>query len=204
MSRWSKIALVVLVGGGSLVPLPSASAGGFCSGHGGERPTAERGVVVRMADNCFTPTVLYAQRGTTVRFVNEDAANHTVGGAAGSFGDMHAPIRPGASVSHTFDEEGVFPYVCLLHPGMAGAIVVDDGGDADFSPAALGSGGTSADPRPSTEDASTGAARPAPASTSSAPSPVAVALLVVLAGTVVFLSLGARRRAGQQPAEGEV
>jgi plastocyanin len=202
MSRWSKLALVVLVGGGSLIPLPSASAGGFCSGHGGERPTAERGVVVRMADNCFTPTVLYAQRGTTVRFVNEDAAGHTVGGAAGSFGDMHAPIGPGASVSHTFDEEGVFPYVCLLHPGMAGAIVVDDGGDADFSPAAFGSGETSADSRPSTEDASTDA-RPAPASASSAPSAVAVALLVVLAGTLVFLGLGARRRAGQQPAERE-
>jgi plastocyanin len=208
MSRWSKLALVALVGAGSLVPTSSATAGGFCAGYEGEKPTAQRGRLVRMIDNCFAPTVLFVDRGTTVRFVNGDAANHTVGGAAGSFGDMHAPIGPNASTSHTFEEVGVYPYVCLLHPGMAGAVFV--GGDgAEAALDAAGSGapiagdtgdGTAAGPR--TGDATTGAEGSGPAAASAATGTIAVAFLVVLAGALVALSLTARRRAAA-PAEHE-
>jgi hypothetical protein len=33
----------------------------------------------------------------------------------------------GKSVTFRFDEEGVYPFFCCLHPGMAGAVVVGDG-----------------------------------------------------------------------------
>jgi plastocyanin len=34
-------------------------------------------------------------------------------------------MRPGASVEHTFDVAGEFPYVCSLHPrDMRGRVVV--------------------------------------------------------------------------------
>lgn len=199
MSRWSKLALVALVGAGSLVPVSSATAGGFCSGHEGEKPTAQRGRLVRMADNCFAPTVLFVDRGTTVRFVNEDAAAHTVGGAAGSFGDIHAPIRPNASTSHTFEEDGVYPYVCLLHPGMAGAVVVGDGAEAALGVAGPGAPvggdtGEGAAAGSGSGDAATGAEGSEPAAASAATSTIAAAFLVVLAGALVALSLTARRR----------
>jgi plastocyanin len=33
-------------------------------------------------------------------------------------------IFPGQSVSLTFTEAGVFPFVCNIHPGMDGVVVV--------------------------------------------------------------------------------
>jgi hypothetical protein len=41
-------------------------------------------------------------------------------------------MREGGSVSYSFDEAGVYPYVCTWHPGMVGAVVV---GDATEQPA---------------------------------------------------------------------
>jgi plastocyanin len=128
---WVVLAIGALVA--ALLPAGWASAGGFCSGYENERLTDARGVRVAMTDFCFTPTVLRVREGATVTFVNKDPEAHTVGGAAGSFGDMHREIAPGKSVSFRFEREGIFPYVCLIHPGMAGAIVVGDG----IGPAAL-------------------------------------------------------------------
>jgi hypothetical protein len=36
-------------------------------------------------------------------------------------------IAEGESVAYAFDNPGVYPYFCILHPGMVGAIVVGDG-----------------------------------------------------------------------------
>ena len=128
----------------ALLPAGSASAGGFCAGYENERLTDARGVRVAMADYCFTPTVLRVRKGATVTFVNKDPEAHTVGGAAGSFGDMHREIAPGKSVSFQFEREGIFPYVCLIHPGMTGAIVVGDG----IGPAFAGAAASEVDSKP--------------------------------------------------------
>jgi plastocyanin len=119
---WAAVATALVV-----VPVAPAGAGGFCSGYEGERLTDAAGNSVSMRSNCFGPTVLRVERGQTVRFVNKDPEPHAVGGTAGSFGDMHKPIGPGKSVAFTFTRDGVFPYVCTSHPGMAGAVVVGDG-----------------------------------------------------------------------------
>ena len=50
-----------------------------------------------------------------------------MGGIAGSFGDLFTKLHPGDSVSYRFTEEGVYPYACMLHPGMGGTVVVGDG-----------------------------------------------------------------------------
>jgi hypothetical protein len=55
-----------------------------------------------------------------VTFVNKDPEFHAVGGVAGTFGDMHRDIASEERVRITFEEEGIFPYVCILHPGMGG------------------------------------------------------------------------------------
>jgi hypothetical protein len=52
---------------------------------------------------------------------------HTVTGAGSSWGD-YTELQAIASVEHRFDDAGVYPYFCLLHPGMIGAVVVDGAG----------------------------------------------------------------------------
>jgi hypothetical protein len=77
-----------------------------------------------MAEACFTPSVLRVDPGTEVRFVNKDLMTHNVSAIGwGSDSDM----REGDSFTTTFDEEGTFPYACMYHYGMTGAIVVGDG-----------------------------------------------------------------------------
>jgi plastocyanin len=124
MKAWLVVAAAAVA---VLVQVAPAAAGGFCAGYNGERVTDAAGDRVVMRDNCFRPTVVRVERGSSVRFVNRDATAHAVGGTAGSFGDMHASIGPGKLVSYTFERDGIFPYVCMLHPGMAGAVVVGDG-----------------------------------------------------------------------------
>src|SRR5918996_572969 len=111
-----------------VIPIASAGAGGSggsCMGNAAH--TDARSDTVEMKDNCFGPTVARINTGETVTFVNVDAAAHTVGGVNGTFGDPYAEIVPGDEVSFTFDRDGVYPYACLFHPGMAGAVVVGDG-----------------------------------------------------------------------------
>ena len=113
----------------------AASAGGSC--HPGSGVSESRGTIVTMADNCFVATVLRVDEGATVTFLNEDAVTHSVTGVAWTWGD-ETPIGEGESVEHVFDENGVYVYTCLLHPGMAGAIVVGDGsGDGASTAASL-------------------------------------------------------------------
>lgn len=194
MGRRSWVSMMVLVGA-LLVPTGVASAGGFCSGYEGERVTDEAGATVALEKNCFGPTVLRVSRGHAVTFVNRDPEVHTVGGTAGSFGDMHRELAPGRSVSFRFDEEGIFPYVCLIHPGMAGAIVVGDG-TPDAKVAAAAPAGTQVGPQQVA-----GAQRPNEQSaavprrgSSALGRALSLGVLALLLAAVARLALGARRK----------
>jgi plastocyanin len=102
-----------------------ASAGGGCMHSTG--PTTGRGNTVEMLDMCFTSTVLYVERGTDVTWTNRDPMGHNIVGVGGTWGGPDLTLSPGDTVSYRFDEDGVFPYACWIHPGMIGAIVVGDG-----------------------------------------------------------------------------
>ena len=118
-----------------------AHAGGFCAG----APFRDaRGTTVEMGKYCFSPTVIRVQPGDEVTWTNFDPDLHMLGGVTNVFGDMHTEIEPKQSISYTFNEEGVFPYVCILHPGMAGAVVVGDG-EGKVSKASV-TGGMISDP----------------------------------------------------------
>ena len=107
----------------------AAGGGGGCY----EGATQGRGTTVRLEHACFTPTILRVAPGTTVRFANLDGMTHALSGV-----DMgYAELVPGASVEHTFRAAGVYPYMCHIHPGMTGAVVVGDGlGTAQLTDAA--------------------------------------------------------------------
>lgn len=112
------MAFLALASGGTPV-----EAGGGCHA---EKITDERGVGVALEKNCFQPTVVRVDPGQQVEFTNEDPDAHTVTGVANSWG-TYDELGEGDTVSYQFDEPGVFPYFCVLHPSMVGAVVVGDG-----------------------------------------------------------------------------
>jgi plastocyanin len=131
----------------------SAIAGGGCHIEGS---SDARSTTVAMRNNCFAATVTRVDEGATVTFINEDEVVHNVTGAGYTWGG-ELELYEGDSVQHVFNENGVYVYSCLLHPGMVGAIVVGDGSGAGI--ASVTTGGS----------IGTGAARDnAPAETSSA------------------------------------
>ncbi|HUP73031.1 MAG TPA: plastocyanin/azurin family copper-binding protein [Acidimicrobiales bacterium] len=114
----------------AFVSAPASAGGGVppC-----EKPVSQAaGSEVQIDLSCFTPTVVDVTVGRTVRFVNTSVMPHTVTGVGGSFGDTTL-LNKGATLDATFDKVGVFPYYCVLHPGMTGSVVVSAAGT---SPAA--------------------------------------------------------------------
>ena len=121
-------ALLVLAGLALAVIPATAAAGGGCHPESlnpsSADATGSKSATVP-AEKCqFSPTVLYVDPGTDVTWTNEDPVPHTVTGFSFGSGDE---LMKGDRVAYRFDEEGVFPYSCILHPGMNGAIVVGDG-----------------------------------------------------------------------------
>lgn len=72
--------------------------------------------------NDFSPNTLNVKVGTTVTWVNNDNAPHTVTADNGSFDS--GMIQPGAKWSHTFNKSGKFSYFCTPHPWMKAKVVV--------------------------------------------------------------------------------
>lgn len=90
-------------------------------GGGDDEPSAdaEPGVVL-VKDNKFEPEETTVAVGDTVTWRWEGAAAHNV-----SHDDFESDLMSEGEFTHTFDEAGEFDYVCTVHPGMAGTIVVE-------------------------------------------------------------------------------
>ena len=108
----------------AVFPPGPAEAGGGCHRNFEQGNTEGKGTTVEMVGNCFGTTVLRVAPGAEVTWVNRDEIAHRVDGVAWS---VHEDVAGGAQASQRFDDEGTYPYVCVLHPGMFGAVVVGDG-----------------------------------------------------------------------------
>lgn len=88
----------------------------------------EDGVVVVVARNIdFDPRQVVVDAGTTIRWVNEDAVPHNVVAEEGA--DFRSEqFGKGESFEATVEEPGTIKYVCTIHPGQDGTIVVRDTG----------------------------------------------------------------------------
>lgn len=166
--------LVALVVGGTVTLAPGVAAGGSCHPDPEAVMTTSAKQTV-FVDRCaFAQTVTYVDPGETVRWVNKDVFPHTVTGAASSWGDAEM-LDQGDEVSYAFDEEGVFPYYCELHPSMVGAVVVGDGGGPRTAAVGGVRAGTNAAP----------AAGTAPADSRDGLSPAVLALAAAAAAGAV-------------------
>lgn len=71
----------------------------------------------------FNPPILTVDVGTTVMWTNKDGDLHDVySDPPGIFGQQLP--GSGGTASHTFNQAGTYNYVCTLHAGMSGTIVV--------------------------------------------------------------------------------
>src|SRR5437762_11977351 len=117
----------------SSVALAAPASGG--GGHACPEPQSDSHTTqVDVKEGCMLPTVVRADAGATITWTNRDEALHTVTGTdvrsgrpgAGSWGSLEE-LAQNETFSHTFNDSGVFPYYCMLHPGMIGAVVVGNG-----------------------------------------------------------------------------
>jgi plastocyanin len=83
-------------------------------------------VVVFIRGFAFHPDTVRVSPGTTVTWVNCEAANvesHTSSAVGGEWDSN--PLAPGASFAHEFSSDGSFGYFCRPHSSMRGAVLVD-------------------------------------------------------------------------------
>ena len=87
-------------------------------------------------NSCFDPNPVTIAMGGTVTWENVDNAAHTVTSGSPADGpdgvfDSSLIMAGGASFSHTFDDAGTYDYFCMVHPWMAGSVIVEDEAAAD-------------------------------------------------------------------------
>ena len=91
------------------------------------------------ADGCFIPNPVTINVGGIVTWENNDTAAHTSTAGSATEGPSgvfdSSLIMAGSSFSHTFDSAGTYDYFCMVHPWMAGSVVVEDEAAADAAAA---------------------------------------------------------------------
>ena len=81
---------------------------------------------VNIDNFAFAPATLTVTAGTTVTWKNEDDSPHRIGDKIGTF--KSAALDTDDTFSHTFAAPGEYPYICTIHPYMAGKIIVKPAG----------------------------------------------------------------------------
>ena len=91
-------------------------------------------------NSCFDPNPVTIAMGGTVTWENVDNAAHTVTSGSPADGpdgvfDSSLIMAPMQGVvktfSHTFDDAGTYDYFCMVHPWMAGSVIVADAAAAE-------------------------------------------------------------------------
>ena len=90
-------------------------------------------------NSCFIPNPVTVEIGTIVTWDNTDTAAHTASAGTSADGPSgvfdSSLIMAGQSYSYTTDTVGSFDYFCMVHPWMAGTLIVEEAGAADAAAA---------------------------------------------------------------------
>jgi LPXTG-motif cell wall-anchored protein len=93
--------------------------------------SAQDEMTVSIQDFFFDPSQLTVAPGTTVTWVNEGEAPHTVTSTDGKELDS-ATLQPGDTYSFTFKDDDAgetYAYQCTIHPEMTASVSVSGGGE---------------------------------------------------------------------------
>ena len=104
-----------------LVTLAAVALGG-CGGGGSSKSGSSPGAV-SMKGLRFHPDNVTVKVGEQVTWTNDDNVDHNVT-VTGGAKFMSQAFGPGKTYSFTPRRAGVIKYVCTLHPGMLGKLVV--------------------------------------------------------------------------------
>lgn len=80
-------------------------------------------VTITISGMAFSPSNTTVAKGTTVRWVNNDAVNHTATSDDGSTFNVSVP-GGGGSGTFVANTAGTFTYHCNIHPSMTATLVV--------------------------------------------------------------------------------
>lgn len=103
-----------------------SGGGGGGGGNPGDPggPPAPGRASVSLANKSFSPHSVTISVGGTVTWSNKDNMPHTVTSTSSAF---RSPIlNQGGRYKQTFNKAGTYPYICTLHSGMSGTVVVVD------------------------------------------------------------------------------
>ena len=114
--RANPVSSVSRVAAKAAVVLCIAAAAGFAIPAG-----AAKTYTIAMDGTRFVPDTVTIQRGDRVVWVNKDPFPHTAT-ARGTFDSKS--VAAGHSWSYVARQTGEIPYVCTLHPGMKGTLLV--------------------------------------------------------------------------------
>jgi plastocyanin len=120
------LALVAAGCGGGDDNGDSGGNGGGGGGNANQEPAPAAksgGAQVSMKDIKFNPSTVNVKVGDTVTWTNDDSVGHDVTSDTFKSGDAGG-IANGQTFEHKFDKAGTFKYVCTVHPGMTGEVVV--------------------------------------------------------------------------------
>jgi plastocyanin len=106
-------------GGGGGGTYGGGGGGGDDSSGGGGGGSAS----VAMKGIAFKPASVTINKGDTVTWTNGDQVGHDVTADDFNSGDPGG-IGNGESYKYTFKTAGTFDYVCTVHPGMKGTVIV--------------------------------------------------------------------------------
>lgn len=68
----------------------------------------------------FNPAELSINKGATVIWINKDPTTHRISGN----GFQSMDLTNSRSYSFTFNNSGTYDYICSIHPGMKGKVIV--------------------------------------------------------------------------------
>jgi LPXTG-motif cell wall-anchored protein len=150
-------------------------------------------MTVSIQDFFFDPDQLTVAPGTTVTWVNEGEAPHTVTSTDGKELDS-ATLQPGDTYSFTFKDDDTgetYAYQCTIHPEMTASVTVSGGGEMT-TPSASASASPSASASASPMASASASVSPKLPDTGGASLPLLAAVALVGLG---ILALIAMRRA---------
>jgi plastocyanin len=93
------------------------------------QPAPAAAAEVEIDQFAFVPQRITVKAGTTVTWINEDDAPHTVASSNKLF--KSNALDTGDKFSFTFTTPGTYAYFCSVHPHMTGTVVVEAASGAD-------------------------------------------------------------------------
>ncbi|MEU4315709.1 plastocyanin/azurin family copper-binding protein [Nocardia sp. NPDC024068] len=101
-------------------------AGGTAASGDHDHHSPEAAVTIRVEEDRFSPDEVTISRGETVTWHFDGDLPHGVQGIGDKAMSINSPLLEAGDWSHTFTQPGEYRYLCPIHPGMRGTIIVEE------------------------------------------------------------------------------